>query len=44
LQLVEGSTPHGVDVYHRVGVIGVPWKDSYDLDWVLGGRQRIRLM
>jgi hypothetical protein len=44
LQLVGGSTLRDIGVYRRVGVIGVPWKDSYDLDWVLGCKQRIRVM
>jgi Heterokaryon incompatibility protein (HET) len=44
LQLVGGSTSLDIGVYRRVGVVGVPWKDSYDLDLVLGCKQRIRVM
>jgi hypothetical protein len=44
LQLVKVGTTRDIGVYRRVGLIGVPWKDSYDLAWVLGSKQRIRVM
>jgi hypothetical protein len=44
LQLVKGGTTRDISVYRRVGLIGVPWKDSHDLAWVLGSKQRIRVV
>lgn len=44
LQLVPGTVMRDIGVYRRVGLIGVPWSESWDLGWMMGSKKMIRII